>query len=109
MVVPLYSVGTAVQLHEGDDYSAVYIDGTLQQVGKTDNVIEWLLEYFGVSTVQDDAFMQGQLQRSGAAATLDQVKAYRDERQARITEAAAMREQAHGLMGQARRIEQGVQ
>lgn len=90
-----------VEIHEAEEWAAVYLDGQLQTVGDAYLADEWVREHFGVITVQDDAFMRGQDQRSGVAKTLEEVRAYQDARDTRRARAAELREEAARLLREA--------
>jgi hypothetical protein len=90
-----------IEIHEADDWAAVYLDGNLQRVGDAYLADEWVREHFGVTTVQDDAFMRGQDQRDGVAQTLDEVKAFADDRDSRRARAAELRAEANRLLRRA--------
>ena len=75
-----------IEIHEDEDWAAVYVDGNLVRVGDAYLADEWLRTYFGVKTVQDDAFMRGQTSREGVAKTLDEVLDYARSRQKRPLE-----------------------
>ena len=95
---------SSIEIHEADDWAAVYLDGNLVRVGDAYLADEWLRTHFGVKTVQDDAFMRGQIQREGVAKTLDEVADYARSRQKRLDRAAALRAQAQQLEDEARRL-----
>jgi hypothetical protein len=97
-----------LEIHHGDDWAALYVDGHLDRVGDPDNTIERALDLAGVKTVDDDAFMRGQLQRDGVAPTLADVEVYRVMRDGRQAEAAELRAEAARLVAQADAIETGT-
>ena len=74
---------SSIEIHEDEDWAAVYVDGNLVRVGDAYLADEWLRTHFGVKTVQDDAFMRGQTSREGVAKTLDEVLDYARSRQDR--------------------------
>ena len=90
-----------VEIHEAEEWSAVYLDGVLQRVGDSYLADEWVRAHFGVTTVQDDAFMRGQNARSGVAPTLTALAQYRDERDAARAEAERLRAEAARLLAEA--------
>lgn len=94
-----------IEIHEAEEWSAVYLDGKLVQVGDSYLADEWLRTRFGVKTVQDEAFMRGQTSREGVAKTLDEVTDYARSRQERLDRAVALRAEAQRLEDEARAIE----
>lgn len=90
--------------HSGEEWSALYVDGRLEEVGDTYVVEERAFELLGVKEVQDDAFMRGQKSREGVAPTIDEVEAYRAEREASKARAAELREQAAALLAEAEQL-----
>jgi hypothetical protein len=98
-----------VVVHEAEEWSAVYLDGALQRVGDTYLADEWIRDFFGVTTVQDDAFLRGQNHRDGVAQTLDELDAYRRLRDEAKTQVAALRAEADRLLTEARRLESADQ
>ncbi len=94
-----------VEIHEADEWAAVYLDGKLQRVGDAYLADEWVRSHFGVTTVQDDAFMRGQTGRGGVAQTLDEVEEYARQRAARRAEVDRLRAEAARLEDEARDLE----
>lgn len=90
------------------EWAGLYVDGKLVTVGDSYVAEEQALEMLGVRRVEDSAFMRGQGQRSGAAQTLEEVAAYRDERDAKLAEAARLRGQAEELRQQATHLERAA-
>lgn len=86
-----------IEIHEADEWSAVYLDGHLVRVGDSYLADEWLRTHFGVATIQDDAFLRGQTSRDGVAKTLDELHAYASARRERMDRAAALRAEAKRL------------
>jgi len=80
-----------IEVHEDEEWSAVYLDGKLVEVGDSYLADEWIRAHFGVKTVSDNAFMRGQTQREGVAQTLDEVADYAKVRQERLDRIAALR------------------
>ena len=72
-----------IEFHVEDEWTAVYLDGELQRVGDSYLADEWMQERFGVKVIHDGAFMRGQQTCGGVAKTLDEVEAYRAERDAK--------------------------
>jgi len=95
-----------IEFHESDEWTAVYLDGKLIRVGDHYLADEWLREYVGVKTVQDDAFFRGGRDRAHVAPTLADLYAYVEARQARLDRAAALREEAERLESEADALEQ---
>lgn len=96
-----------VEVHEDEEWSAVYLDGNLVYVGDAYLADEWVREHFGVVTVQNNAFMRGQTHRRGVAQTLDEVKAYGQERARLLAKAEQLRRQAADLLAQAEQVARG--
>ena len=71
---------TGVEVHEPDEWSAVYLDGQLVRQGDPYLADEWVREHFGVVTVQDSAFMRGSDRREDVAKTLDEVRTFAEQR-----------------------------
>jgi hypothetical protein len=94
-----------IEVHEDEEWSAVYLDGKLVLVGDSYLADEWIRTKFGVKTVQDNAFMRGQTQSAGVAKTLDEVADYAKARQERLDRIAALRAEARQLEDEARAIE----
>lgn len=92
-----------LEIHQAEEWAALYVDGKLDRVGDAYLADERALELCGVKVVQDNAFMRGQNQRSGVAQTLTEVEEYADDRARRLTEAADLERQATEL--QARAVE----
>ncbi len=97
---------TTYEIHHAEEWSAVYMDGKLVS-GPGDSYLqhEWLLEHFGVEQVQDDAFMRGQNRAEGAAQTIDEVEAYRLDRDAALMKADRLRREAAALVAKAADLE----
>lgn len=96
-----------LEIHYADDWAALYIDGQLDPdtVGDKYNAEEKAFALLGVKQVHDNAFMRGQSQRSGVAPTLDDVAAYRWERDNKRDEAARLRQEAESLLARAKELE----
>src|SRR5690242_16462444 len=98
---------SSIEIHEADDWAAVYLDGKLQRVGDAYLADEWVRQHFGVTTVNDDAFMRGQTKREGVASTLEEVEAFRTRRDANKARAAELRSEADRLIREAVWVEAG--
>lgn len=90
-----------LEIHYADEWAALYVDGVLDRVGDAGNTEERALALCGVVTVQDDAFMRGQDHAIGVAHTLDEVAAYRADRDANRRRAEDLRAQAAELLAEA--------
>lgn len=89
-------------IYQGDnEWSALYVDGTLDRVGDHYLVDERLRELLGVETVQSDDFMRGGDSREHVAPTLHDLYLWSENRDALHREAQALREQAAALEAQA--------
>jgi seryl-tRNA(Sec) selenium transferase len=103
-----------VEIHydtEGE-WAALYVGGKLARtprrgaiVGDRHWVEECAFEVLGVTQVQSSAFLRGGDGRADVAETLEEVAAYRAEREARLEEAARLREQAEELRQRAAKLE----
>jgi hypothetical protein len=90
------------------EWAALYVNGQLDRVG--DNFYlteERAFELAGITVVHDGAFMRGQTQADGVAQTLDEVAAYRQQRDAARAEAQRLRDEAARLTAEAARLEGG--
>jgi hypothetical protein len=103
-----------MEVHEEEEWSALYVDGRLALVGGGYLADERVRELVGVVTIQDDAFMRGQKRADGVAQTLEEVEAYRTERERRReraaelrAEAARLEREAAGLVAQAGEVARG--
>ena len=96
-----------LELHYADEWAALYVDGELDASTVGDSYIAEAkaLRILGVRIVQDDAFMRGQNARDGVAKNLDEVTAYREQRERRLAEAAKLRADAQALLDQAQALE----
>jgi len=83
----------------GEDWSALYVKGKLEEVGDHYWVEDKLHEVLGITVLSSDDFMRGGDQREDVAQTLDDIEAYRERRE----EAEA---QADDLLLQAAQLEQ---
>lgn len=90
-----------LEIHYAGEWAALYVDGKLERVGDSYLAEERAFELAGVATEHDNAFMRGQDKREGVAQTLDEVAAYRAERERRAAEARRLREQATQLLADA--------
>jgi hypothetical protein len=95
-----------VEVHEADEWAAVYLEGKLVHQGERYLANEWVREHFGVVTVQDDAFMCGSDRREDVAQTLDEVAEYAAERATRAERAADLERRASEMFDEARRLRQ---
>lgn len=93
--------GKDLEIHYEGEWAALYVNGNLEEVGDSYHAEERAFELLGVTTIQDDAFMRGQTQRSGVANTLAEVEEYRVARRAALDLAASLREQAAVLLAEA--------
>lgn len=93
-----------LEIHYEEEWAALYVDGKLERVGDSYLAEERAFEILGVRTVQDDAFMRGQTSAEGVAKTLDEVEAYREDREQRTRRAAELRAQAAKLEQEARTL-----
>jgi len=89
------------EIHYAGEWAALYVGGRLVIVGDTYRTEEEALSLLGVRTVHDDAFMRGQTQRDGVAATVGDIVTYRVERDRRQAEADRLRAEARRLLAEA--------
>lgn len=94
------------------EWAALYVDGKLDQVGDAYLAEERAFELAGVTIVHDSAFLRGGdgMDRGDGktvAATLDEVAAYRQQRDANLAEARRLQEQAAQLQAQANMLQRG--
>ncbi|TDC26879.1 hypothetical protein E1211_29730 [Micromonospora sp. 15K316] len=96
-----------LEIHYFDGWAALYIDGQLDgnSVGDEHIAEERAFGLLGVKQVYDSAFMRGQNQRAGVAPTLDDVAAYRQDRETRAADAAEKRKEAERLLADAAALE----
>jgi len=87
------------------EWAALYVDGKLERVGDAYWVEERAFELLGVTVLHDEAFLRGQGQRDGVAKTLDEVDAYRQQREADKAEAQRLRDEAARLAAAADRLD----
>jgi hypothetical protein len=92
-----------LEIHYDPDgeWAALYIDGDLDRVGDAYLAEEKAFDLLGVKIVRDGAFLRGQTSAAGCAQTLDELGAYRDQRDAAQAEAARLREDAAALLARA--------
>jgi hypothetical protein len=90
------------------EWSALYVDGQLEQVGDTYLVEEQAWDMLGVTIVDDNAFLRGQASRDGVARTLDEVAEYRAKRDEALDEATRLRAEAKQLMARADELDRAA-
>jgi hypothetical protein len=93
-----------LEIHYEEEWAALYVDGKLERVGDSYLAEERAFEILGVKIVQDDAFMRGQTASAGVAQTLDEVEAFRRERDEKRAKAAQLRAEAERLLREAGEI-----
>lgn len=95
-----------LEIHYDDDTGALYVDGVLDAdtVGDSYHAVDRALELCGVTQVHDSDFMRGSRAYSDAAPTLDAIEEWRDRRDVKLAEAAALRAQADALEAEAARL-----
>jgi hypothetical protein len=91
----------AIHYDPNGEWAALYVDSKLVIVGDKYRTEEEAFELLGVEVVSDDAFMRGQSAREGVAANLQEVTAYRRERDDRANQAQMLRTKAEELLAQA--------
>ncbi len=95
----------AIQAHYSDDKStiALYVDGVLKTIGPQPEVLNSAIQMLGIKQIFDDDFMLGQGTYTGAAKTLDEIRAFKA--QSNAAEATRLREEAQVLMRRADELE----
>jgi hypothetical protein len=93
-----------IEVHESEDWSALYVDGVLVKASDPYIIDEWIREHFKVETVQDDAFLGG---GRDSLKTLVEVEAYRDARDRRLAEAEEMLQRGKAMVEAAERLAAG--
>jgi len=92
-----------IEFHRvGEEWTAVYLDGTLQRVGDSYLADEWLQEHAGVKVVPDSPCM---IDDHKAFRTLAEVEAEAERRASLAAQAQALRLQAAELMGRAQELD----
>lgn len=86
------------------EWSALYVNGTLDRVGDHYLADERIAELAGVEIVQSDDFLCGGSTRKDVAVTLEELNAYVTDRQERIRRAEQLRQQAAALNEEAARL-----
>lgn len=89
------------------EWAALYVDGKLETVGDSYHAEQKALQLAGVFVVHDSGFMRGQKQREGVAETLAEVTEYVTQRETRLAQAKALRDQAAILEAKAKALEDG--
>jgi hypothetical protein len=84
-----------------DEWSALYVEGVLTSVGDHYVVQEALLDILEISSEQSNDFMMGGNFRKDVANTVDEMLAYRRQREEREQRAADLRTRAQQLMREA--------
>lgn len=94
--------GNQVELHHGDGYSALYVNGELEYSG--DQPEDALTSYYGVKVVMDDYYsFLGPQQREPYATTVQQ-KAYLRQCEVDAAKAEQLRVEAMRLSTEADRL-----
>lgn len=91
----------------GGEWTAVYLNGELQQVGDSYLADEWLAEHYGVEVI-DDGHQDCMIDNHKAYRTLDEVTRIAVARVERETRAAELRAQADELTRQAQEVLDGA-
>lgn len=97
-----------VVLYEGsDEWSALYVDGTLDTVGDHYRSAERIQQLFEVVVIQSDDFLLGNQSatRDQVAKNLHIVNRYHRDLEDRKARAAQLREEAAALLEQAKELE----
>lgn len=86
---------------DGEETTALYVDGKLDRVGDNYWVIERVLEIAGVETVHDDAFIRGGNGRDGVAQTITEIAEYAAKRDELTSEREAIIAERDALLARA--------
>ena len=89
-----------VLFHIGDGWSALYINGVLDQIGDSYNVAERIEALLGVRT-QESEVMAAVQRRADAPSTLAELRSMEAERRRLLDEAEGLRRQAAALAAEA--------
>jgi len=91
--------------YDTGNWAALYVDGNLERIGDSYLAEELAFEILGVTIVRDASFMRGQSQADGVARTLDDVAAYRAQRDEKWATAEQLRAEAARLLAEAKELE----
>lgn len=86
------------------EWSALYVDGTLERVGDHYYVEERIFELLSVEIVQSDDFMRGRDTREDVASTLEYLEDFRVAREAALQKADELQAEAKRLSQEATRL-----
>lgn len=95
-----------VRYQGNGDWSALYVDGKLVQVGDHYLIDEKISELLGVTVEYSDDFLQGQTLESGIAQTLEDAQSYETIRLQKEREIHLLEEQREELLRQLNNIDQ---
>lgn len=90
--------------YNGEEWSALYIDGKLDTVGDSYHSDERLAEILGVQEYDDDAFLRGGDGRSDVAQTLDELHTWQAQRDTKLAQAEELRARAAELEAEAKAL-----
>lgn len=90
--------------YNDEEWSALYVDGKLDEVGDSYLIDDRIAELYGVETYSSDAFMRGGNTREGVAKTLDELREWEQNRDARQQEADRLRAEAEDLLARAKAL-----
>lgn len=94
-----------IYYNEEGSIAALYVAGSMEAIGKPCGVESAAFRLLDVQQVLSDAFLLGGRDLRGAALTLDEVKAWRGERDAKIRRATELRMEAARLIEEAQKLE----
>lgn len=106
-------VGDRLEIHYcGEEWAALFVDGKLHTIGDSYVAEERALIMCGVKTVSNEDggsdVLRGGTGRDNYARTLEEVAAYRAEREQREATAAHLREKAAQYLAEAEAVEKGT-
>jgi len=95
-----------ITVYRGDEeWSALYVDGKLEQVGDHYLIDERITTLLQIREVHSDDFMRGGFHRKDVASTLEEIGIYAEERIATEMKADELRAKANTLRAEAAAIE----
>lgn len=98
-----------VVVYQGsDEWSALYVGGTLDMVGSHYLIDERIRSLFDIETISSNDFMRGGNQRKDVARTLDELRMYTQQREHNERAAAEMLAQAQELIDQAKELDPSI-
>lgn len=90
------------------EWSALYVNGNLDQVGDHYVIDERISEIAGVTVIHSDAFIRGGDQRENVAPDLDTVNNWEEDREAARRKVVELRAQSANALREAARLEMSL-